>query len=111
MLKDYKFWFIRRDDDGFITEAGVNFYEGEFKKIKDDKGIEKDVYVRTQKLKTDSFNKKPKTIKRKDGTESMQYTIEDFGSIKTDDELRAFLNEQLDKVKGRESIAEQKWQL
>lgn len=31
-LTDYKFWFIRRDDNGFITEVAVRFYEGEMTK-------------------------------------------------------------------------------
>jgi len=82
-FKDYKFWFIRRDNDGFIIEAAVRFYEGKYK----DK-----VYIRTKKLDTKI------------------YTDKDFGLIKTDDELRKFLNQQLAKIKGREAIPEQKWQ-
>lgn len=111
MFKDYKFWFIRRDDDGFITEAGIKFYEGEYEDRLDPETNEtKSVYIRKKKLKDISFNKKPKKIMRKDGSESMQYTPEDFGRIKTDDELRLFLNQELANVKGREAIPEQKWQ-
>ena len=111
MFKDYKFWFIRRDDDGFITEAGVNFYEGKYEEILNPRTNElESVYVRKNKLKDVSFNKKPKKLNRRDGSESMRYTPEDFGEIKTDDELRQFLNKELDNVKGRESIPEQKWQ-
>ena len=108
MYKDYKFWFIRRDDNGFIIEAGINFYQGQYQKIKNDKGIEKDVYVRNRKLSdNDLFNLNAQLIKRLDGTFSVRYTALNFGSIKTDDELRLFLNEQLAKIKGREAIAEQ----
>jgi len=111
MFKDYKFWFIRRDDDGFITEAGINFYEGEYEeRLNPETNELESVYVRKNKLKDVSFNKKPKTLKRKDGSESMQYTQDDFGMIKTDDELRTFLNKELDNVKGREAIPQQKWQ-
>ena len=108
MFKDYKFWFIRRDDYGFITEAGINFYEGKYEEITNPITKQPEtVYVRKNKLKTPSFNKKPKKINRKDGSESMRYTSEDFGDIKTDDELREFLNKELANVKGRKAIPEQ----
>lgn len=100
--KDYKFWFIRRDDDGFIIEAGIRFFEGHF---------EKEIYKRTKKLdRNDLRELNAKFIKDASNNDAVFYAQKNFGKIKTDDELRLFLNKQLDKVKGREAIAEQKWQ-
>ena len=107
-FKDYKFWFIRRENSGFITEAGINYYEGEYKMIENQAKEMVNTYVRIKKLDLKDLN--PKTINRLDGSKSARYTPEDFGKIKTDDELRTFLNEQLAKVKGLEAIAKQKWQ-
>jgi len=116
-LKDYKFWCINRNDNGQITWAAIRFYEGEYEKIKrkdidSEIEYESDEYVRTKKLQkvdlTDLGNIKIK--KDAKGNDTVLYTTEDFGVISTDDELREFLNEQLDKVKGLEPIAKQKWQ-
>ena len=115
-FKDYKFWFIRRDDDGFITEAGINFYEGTYKKLKKKdprSGIEYDSeeYVREKKLnKLELADISPRIRTRKDNSHSVIYYTSDFGQIKTDEELRDFLNQQLAKIGGREAIAEQKCQ-
>lgn len=113
LYKDYKFWFIRRDDNGFIIEAGIDFYEGEYKNVLNSlTGITKNTYIRTRRLtETDLVDLKPKIIKRLDKSQSIRYVPEDFGKIKTDDELRLFLNKQLAKISDREAIAEQKWQL
>src|SRR3990167_3588837 len=103
-LTDYKFWFIRRDDDGFITEAAVRFYEGGF----DAEGT----YVRSKLLeKIDLKHLDKKFVKDSNGTDTKLYTQADFGSIKTDDELRTFLNSELAKDTKREPIKEQKWLL
>jgi len=103
-LTDYKFWFIRRDDDGFITEAAVRFYEGGY----DAEGT----YVRSKLLeKIDLKHLDKKFVKDSNGTDTKLYTQADFGSIKTDDELRTFLNSELAKDTKREPIKEQKWLL
>ena len=106
--KDYKFWCIHRQDDIHIDWACIRFYEGKYQKDKDNK----DIYVRTKKLKKADLSDLGtiKIKKDKAGKDTVLYTTEDFGVISTDDELREFLNEQLDKVKGLKSIAEQKWQ-
>lgn len=116
MKKDYKFWCIHREDDVHIDWACIRFYEGEYQNVKRKdlrSGVEYDSneYVRTKKLqKVDLSDLGDIKIKKDSrGNDTVLYTSEDFGVISTEDELRTFLNEQLDKVKGREAIAEQKW--
>ena len=114
--KDYKFWFIRRDDNGFITEAGIRFFEGEYRDVEktdigtDEKTIVNE-YRRINRLSKMQLNDiKPKMIKQANENEAVRYLPEDFGQIKTDDELRLFLNKQLAKIKGYKAIDEQKCQ-
>ena len=108
-LTDYKFWFIRRDDDGFITEAAVRFYEGDHQPVT--VGGETSIkYVRAKRLKkNDLKHLDDKYVKESSGVDAKLYTPDDFGLIKTDDELRAFLNGELTKDKTRIPIKEQKW--
>lgn len=109
MRTDYKFWFIRRDDNGFITEVAIRFYEGEYE-IKSGK----QVYIRTKRLET--LSDLPHLVKRGvlkvineiTGEKAIYYNQEDFGQIKTDNELRNFLNQEISKDKGREPINEHK---
>ena len=111
MKTDYKWWYVKRDDDGFITEATVRFHEGEYQIIDG-----KEVYVRTKKLNVEKgelnhLKNIDGTIsysKEIDGTGNIAYTQKQFGKIKTDDELRAFCNKEIAKDKGREVIKEQK---
>lgn len=121
MRTDYKFWYIKRDDAGLITEAAVRFYEGEYqtKVVENDLGEleEKQVYVRTKRLETLTDlqhlakDGKLKGITEQTDKKAVFYNQEDFGQIKTDNELRAFLNKEIAKDKGREVINEQKlWQ-
>jgi len=115
MYTDYKFWFIRRDDDGFITEVAVRFYEGEYAT---DEGQQ--VYTRTRRLQTlDDLKHLARIVKGKpilkgvsesNGNMAVYYEPADFGRIKTDDELRVFLNKELAKDTTREPIEEQLWQ-
>ena len=104
-LTDYKFWFIKRDDDGFITEAAVRFYEGEMLKDKDGK----DVYVRSKRLETNELKHLSSLIYKKEisGSDAVIYTPDNFRKIKTDDEIRAFLNKELAKIKNHQPIKEQ----
>lgn len=106
--KDYKFWYIRRDDDGFITEAAIRFYEGEYRQvihpITEKKTIQ---YVRIKRLEKDKL----KVLKGKVGRDREEiriFTPIDFSQIKTDDELRKFLNKELNKIVGLKAIPEQK---
>ncbi len=113
MLTDYKFWYIRRDDKGFITEATVRFYEGDITTENEMNvdGITKAVtrYRRTKRLqKADLPHFTDKAIiKESSGTETIIYISDDFGQIKTDDELRLFLNKELKKDTQRSPILEQ----
>jgi len=114
--KDYKILEEHREDDVHIDWASVRFTEGEYQKVKRKdwrSGIiyDSDKYVRTKELKkvdlSDLGNVKVKY--NASGEELIKYTDEDFGIISTHEELQQFLNKQLDKLKGREAIAEQKW--
>lgn|SRR3990167_5144791 len=105
MKTDYKFWYIKRNDNGFIIEVAVRFYEGE---IIDGK------YQRTKRLETfDDLkhlarNEVIRGLAESNGKKVVIYLSEDFGKIKSDDELRLFLNKELAKDNGREPISEQK---
>jgi hypothetical protein len=109
MRTDYKFWYIKRDDDGYITEVAVRFYEGDYVNKK---------YIRTKRLQTiNELGHLTKEVKGKkvlrglvesNGNKAVFYEPADFGKIKTDDELRIFLNKEISKDKGREPVNEQK---
>ena len=112
MRTDYKFWFIKRDDNCFITECAVRFYEGEYQtKIID--GVEQQVYVRTKRLETLTdlshlaTDGKLKGITETNGKKCVYYTQSDFGQIKTDNELRDFVNQEIAKDTSRTVIKEQ----
>ena len=110
----YKFWYITRDDStGFITEAAVRFYEGEDMEVETENPMteekKKDIcYVIVKRLE-------PKDIPELDGAFRQEtngslarvYTSNDFGQIKTDDELRLFVNKEMSKHKGREPQKDQ----
>jgi hypothetical protein len=112
MKIEYKFCFITRDDDGFIVNCGIRYYEGDV--TTED---EKDMFG---KLASITRHRRTKRLKKIDlphlatrevkleailidgkmffgGGEAFLYTPKDFGQIKTDDELRVFLNSELRK--------------
>jgi hypothetical protein len=107
---DYKWWFVRRDDDGYITEVGVRFCQGEYQSITDElSGSVTNQYVRTERL---AANNMPDGRLGSDAFESSgkyarQYTQADFGLIKTDEELRAFCDKELSKDTVRKVISAQ----
>lgn len=110
-LIDYKFWYVRRDDDVHISEAAVRFYEGEesAQLEADDDGVETMVtrYRRSKKLQGAELPAdKPKKLD-KAGAETVIYTAADFGVISTDEELRAYLNQDLKKFVGKSPVKEQ----
>lgn len=105
---DYKFWYIRRNDAGFIIEAAVRFYEGNYEtKVID--GVSKNVYVRSKRLDIPDLGYLGDQEVRieTNGNKTILYKPDDFGAIKTDNELRLFLNKQIDKDRGRATIPEQ----
>ena len=104
LFQDYKWWFVKRDDNGFITEVAVRFYEGEHQTIE---GVL--TYVRTAKLGAGDM---PETRSGTPVLDSVSayarhYNQNDFGHIKTDDELRAFCDAQLALDTTRTPIPEQ----
>lgn len=112
-LTDYKFWYIRRDDDVHISECAVRFYEGEVTtedEIVNGELVPVTRYRRTKKLNPKKDIKHTKTKKMKKdskGKNCVVYTTDDFGVISTDDELRTFLNGELSKDKARQNVPEQ----
>lgn len=94
-----KWWYVKRNDDGFITEATVRFYEAEI-------NTKDETVVENGKLKAKPVTKlritRPvdvsnrKNIKKDaNGVDTVLYTQKDFGQIKTDEELRSFCDQQL----------------
>ena len=106
---DYKWWFVLRNDDGFILKAAVRFYEGDYQTVKDEN--DKDVirYVREKKLNAIDLAHLNKGSDGKDSANKYAriYLPKDFGQIKTDDELRTFCNGQLAQDTGHNKIPEQ----
>lgn len=113
MRTDYKFWYIRRNDDGFITEAAVRFYEGDVTTELEKDRLGRDVsvirYRRSKKLQGAELShlKSKKIVKDSLNQDAALYDSGDFGAIKTDEELRIFLNGELKKDIQRSPIDEQ----
>lgn len=102
----YKFWYITRDDDGFIIETGIRFYEGEKKKVGVlDFGTNKikteNRFVREKRLAKNELKDLSSKATRKEanGDDVVVYTPKHFGRIKGDDKLCLFLNKELVKDK------------
>ena len=115
MLCSYKFWYIKRDDSGFITEAAIRFYEGDITTLSESVGVSLIAtpvtrYRRVRKLQEDDLRhlKSKKIKKDSNNQDSIVYNPEDFGQIKTDDELKVFLNSEIIKDPMRIPINEQK---
>ena len=112
-LTDYKFWYIIRDDNGFIIEAAVNFSEGEMMDVEEldmltEETVVNNRYVRTKRLgKLDMPHLSDKFKNDKEGYDSKVYLVEDFGQIKTNDELRVYLNGELKNDATRTPVEEQ----
>lgn len=111
---DYKFWYIKRDDDGRITEVAVRFSEGEVTTENEYDVLTKtDVpvtrYRRTKRLKKVDLphQSNRKTKKNKGGRDHFIYDMDDFGDISTDEELVTFMNEELKLDGSRTPIDEQ----
>jgi hypothetical protein len=98
-LVDYKFAYIMRDDSGSITEAGVRFYQGAMvtEAQKQTDGSTKNVtyYKRAQRIAVFPAALIPQLKSDSLGDPLIVFTADTFGKIKTDDELRLFLNGKL----------------
>jgi len=112
MQTSYKFWYITRDDDGYITECAIRFYEGETSKkleyVDIDRQEEVTRYRRVKRLNRADLSHFSVFKKEANGNDTVVFNQSDFGSIKTDQELIAFLNVQLAKDGSRTPINEQK---
>lgn len=115
----YKIWFIKRNDDGFIREVAVRFYEGQYedKLVEDIDGnmVTKSVYVASKRLESvDELAHLVKDgeirgITENNGKFCVYYNTSDFGSeLVTDEEITTFLNGEIKKDTLREIIDEQK---
>lgn len=113
MKCDYKFWYIKRDDNGFIAEAAVRFFEGdvttENEKDEDDNIVPVTRYRRSRRLDPSELPHLNGKKKVKDilGRDVATFDQNDFGQISDDDELRAFLNKEMKKDTSRDNVDEQ----
>lgn len=102
MKADYKAWYVKRDDDGFITEAAIRFYEGEIESIEvvnpetNLKEIRQE-YVRKARLKADQLThlSNSSTFIKEETSDAVLYKSSHFGKIKTDKQLYRFLDKEL----------------
>ena len=100
---EFKYWFIRRDDAGFITEVAVRF--NEIATGKDSKN--NDIIVRNKLNKSDLFSIQKPTKKTINVIEHFIYTSADFGNIKTDTELHNFMVDEVKKLTSYAPTVEQ----
>jgi hypothetical protein len=103
MLIEYKFWYINRDDDGFIDRAAIRFFS-------DDAST--GAYQRTSQFTLDELRAifPTEDIQAAFGDPArlaVVFTPEQFGVIKTDQELARFATAQLAKF-GLVPIPEQR---
>lgn len=116
---NYKIWFTKRNDDGFITEVAIRVFEGEYqdKEVEDENGnvITKNVFVMTKRLESfDELSHFAKDGELRGTTENtgkfcVYFNTSDFGSeLRTDEEITTFLNGEIKKDTLREVIDEQK---
>ena len=100
MTIDYKFWYITRDDDGFIIEAAIRFSEGAVttEDETDSNGNTAAVtrYRRSKRLTDSDLGFLGTGFKQEQTGEYCKiYTPADFGDISDNNQLRVFLNGQL----------------
>jgi len=113
-LTDYKFWYIKRDDDGFIFEAAIRFFEGEITTKSERKSLDElpsliTRYRRTKKLQeADLVHLGKPFVTESSGAKAVLYTTNDFGVIKTDKELTKFLNKEIKKDTKRTPVEKQR---
>ena len=116
MLTAYKFWYIKRNNDGFITEAAIRFYQGVLttKNEVDDSVLGNQATKSVTRFRFDSrltANDMDylgvQTVKEQNNNDCALFNQSHFGQIKTDDELRTFLNNQIAKDQTRTPIDSQ----
>ena len=114
MLTDFKYWYIKQDDDGTVLEAAVRFYEGDIttenETDRDGNVVAVTRYRRTAKLdpKLETHIADKRAFKKDSQNNDVAlYYPSDFGKIKTIDELNEFMKGELVKDKKRSPIDEQ----
>lgn len=111
METSYRFWYIKRDDDGVITEVAVRFYEGAVipytRKVVNPETLEMTEetvvgYVPLKRLEKKEIKHIKKEFKKElNGNDCAVYTQEDFGVTTDQDDIVVFLNKELKKDKNR----------
>ena len=113
MLTDYKFWYIKNDGFGAIEECAVRYFEGDITTVdepdEDNNLVPVTCYRRTKRVNPREMDHtKSKRIKKDSGgNDCVIYTRADFGVITTDDELRTFVNKEMEKDTRGNNIPEQ----
>lgn len=108
MQTDYKYWYVKKDDFGYITEVTVKFYEGNMIALpelmqnpvtREDSLQLVAKYRRTRNL---TANELPhlggrKSVTDASGIQCFVYTPEDFGVTKDLRDIEVVLNNELAK--------------
>lgn len=113
MKTSYKFWYVSKNDDGFIDEVAVRFFEGilvtnvvqfEDPTTGEVSSREVEEYQRTKRLsKKDLPHIKNEAVVEENGNECILYTDSDFGKTKDLDDVILFLNSELLRDKKRQA--------
>lgn len=113
-LVDYKFWFITRDDAGFIVRAGIRFFQGSVTpeaeyNIVDGTFQTVTRYRRTAQLSGAILSSALglPIINDSAGNPAILVSSAQFGAIKTDSELCAYLNSLLVSLPSYQAIPQQ----
>ncbi len=114
MDTQYKFRWILRDDDGWIVNALISFYEGTYRPDVPIIDPISGKVIGTQNLfdiskkltRSDLWHLRSMLFNPRNNADVL-YLPRDFGRISTDDELRKFLNGEIAKDVGRKPIPEQ----
>lgn len=88
---DYKFWYIKREDDVHISEAAVRFYEYRKDVVFDERGIKNESIDRFRRLKASDIPGRA-VFREINGEDCFIFNSDDFGVISSDDDLRIFLD-------------------
>lgn len=118
MKTNYKFWYIKRDDDIHIDEVAVRFFEGDIITQEErifNEVIKEFIFKMVTKYKMfrrlqilDLPHEAGRELKNDSGGDCLIYTFKDFGITSDLDDVRVFLNGILNKDKMRDPENAQK---
>jgi len=110
----HKFWYIKRDDDGKITEAAVRVLEGDMYDVEvlqdDNETYKTESHFKADKPLNNSemgFMGHSRTKESQRGVTHAVYTKADLGDISDTDELILFLNKKVQKDNTRQATPTQ----